>query len=139
MIGIQSVSKHEVRRMVRECFDLQGPEAVIFGHVLSRTDWLWAGFNDEELVCVFGARLGTIANPCAYIWLHTTPAVEDCKFHFIRQSQIVRDKILVDFPTIQGHCHKDAERSIRWMSLLGASFGHPEGDLIPFQIVRKNG
>lgn len=139
MIAIRTIDKPEVRRLIRADLGLSQREALLFGASLLRTHRVWVGYNDDRIVCVWGAQLGTITNPQAYIWLYTTPEVEDCKFTFIRQSQLVRDQLLVDFPTIHGHCHKDAERSIRWMRLLGARFGEPDGDLIPFQIARKDG
>lgn len=139
MIALHSLDKPQIRKMLRTDLGLTQREALLFGASLVGTDRVWVGYNDDKLVCVWGAKLGSIANPSAYIWLYTLPEVEDCKFVFVRQSQIVRDQLLVDFPAIHGHCHKDAERSIRWMKLLGATFGEPDGDLIPFQIVRKDG
>ncbi len=110
-----------------------------FSRVLGSTAAVWVGKVDGHLVCIWGLVPPSLADDRAYLWLHATERVREYEFTFVRQSQIAVRKMLEMFPTIYGHCETDAVRSRRWVKWLGATFGEPEGALIPFQIVRQNG
>ena len=101
--------------------------------------WVWIGWADDEVLCFMGLMPLTIFSDQAYLWLRTTPAMQEHVFTFIRHSQRLVAEMLQEFPLIIGHCEVSAARSIRWLRWLGAEFGAPEGQLVPFQIRAKHG
>src|SRR5260221_12953676 len=51
------------------------------------TTTVWAGYVDEELVCIWGLVPPTLLSEMAYLWLHTTEGVKDHEFVFVGRSQ----------------------------------------------------
>jgi hypothetical protein len=101
---------------------------------LNRSSVIWVGMEDETICCFWGVMLPTLISDRAYLWLHTTPALAEHKFVFIRHSQLAIREMLLDYPLIVGHCVAGETKSIRWLRWLGAKFLHPEGKLVPFEI-----
>jgi hypothetical protein len=63
--------------------------------------------------------------------------VEQHKFLFVRYSQRWLEQAKKEFPVITGHTVISNTSGIRWLRrYLGAEFGEPEGDFVPFQIRR---
>jgi hypothetical protein len=98
---------------------------------------LYVGRVDEEILCVWGLIPPTLLSDQAYLWLQITPAAAEHQFILVRRGQIEMKKMLEVYPKIVGHCEAGAAQSIRWLGWLGAEFGPPEGDLVPFIIQRK--
>jgi hypothetical protein len=98
---------------------------------------IWIGKVDGELACVWGVVLPTIMSDRAYLWLWTTEKIKEHPFVFVRRAQIVVAELLKEYSVVVGHTVVGARNSIRWLKWLGAKFGEPDGDLIPFQIGRK--
>ncbi len=98
------------------------------------TTTVWAGYVDEELVCIWGLVPPTLLSEMAYLWLHTTEGVKDHEFIFVRRSQRAIQEVLKMYPLIVGHCEVGSPRSVRWLKWLGAVFAQPEGKMIPFMI-----
>lgn len=101
---------------------------------LQRSAQVWVGMEDETVCCFWGVVMPTLISNRAYLWLHTTPALKEHTFVFVRHSQLVIKEILTEFPLIIGHCIVGETKSIRWLKWLGATFSHPEGKLVPFEI-----
>lgn len=97
----------------------------------------WVGQVDGVDLCVIGAVSPSFLSNHAYLWLLTTKAAEEHKFILVRYSQIFIEEILHTWPTLYGHCVVDQTRSIRWLKWLGAVFAEPEGELIPFRIMKE--
>ncbi len=95
---------------------------------------VWIGMDDDEVVAVWGLIPPTILSDMAYLWMFHTPHLTSHIFLFVRHSQRAIQTALEEFPLIVGHCSLDNPRSLRWLRWLGATFGNPEGPLIPFQI-----
>lgn len=106
---------------------------------LNQSTNVWVGTVDGELVCVWGLLPPTLLSDSAYLWLYTTKKLEECKFLFIRQSQIGVEAMLKQYPTIVGMVHKSNDKAKKWIKWLGASFAEPQEDMIPFTIRAKNG
>ena len=94
--------------------------------------WVW---TDESTIHGFwGLIPPTLLSDRAYIWLYTMPTLQHHQFTFVRHSQLAVKALLEQYPVIVGHCAKSANKSRRWLEWLGAKFGQPDGDLIPFEI-----
>jgi len=107
---------------------------------LRLSSFSWVGYVGEEIACVWGLVPPSLLSSQAYIWLYTTPVAEEHQFLLVRHSQIVIQTILNEhFPILTGHCLYGADRSIRWLRWLGATFGEPTGKGIPFMIRKKDG
>ncbi len=101
--------------------------------------WVWIGKKDDEVLCFMGLIPPTLLSDRAYLWLQTTPAMQDHVFTFVRHSQLLLAEMLKEFPLIVGHCEASQTKSIRWLRWLGAEFGTPIGRAIPFEIRAKHG
>lgn len=95
---------------------------------------LWIGTHGETILCFFGLNPPTLLSDTAYLWLHSTPAM--CKHSIPLMRHAIRSaKEWLDlYPHIVGHGHSNNPRSIRWLRLIGATFGEPTGSVIPFEI-----
>ena len=100
---------------------------------------MWKGIVDDRLLCIWGVIPPTLLSDRAYLWLITTEAVKDHEFILVRRSQIEIKQILKRYKAIYGHCQVGADRSVRWLRWLGATFGEPEGRLVPFVIRSQDG
>ena len=107
---------------------------MIMADALSQSTRVWVGMDDGKVAAFWGIMLPTLISDRAYLWLYTTPALDNHKFVFVRQSQVWIKETLKEFPLIVGHALVGEDKSIRWLKWLGAKFLHPEGRLIPFEI-----
>ena len=98
---------------------------------------VWLGYAEGQVQCLWGIVSPTLLSDRAYLWLYTTPHLTHHVFLLVRHSQRVVQEMLKDFPTITGHCEVRATKSIRWLRWLGATFGEPQGRLVPFIIRAK--
>ena len=119
--------------------DLRGlsiAEVDAFKQYVAKSTILYAAFASGKLIGLCGLITPTLLSDRAYLWLQTTEAAQEHEFILVRQSQIAVKEMLKKYPTIVGHCAVGAERSIRWLKWLGAAFGEPEGEMLPF-VIRK--
>lgn len=139
--SINPVSKSQLAGLISEL----GPDRMGAGELGILCDWIaksafvWSGVHGDRLLCLWGLMPPTLLSDQAYLWLHTTEAVKEHEFVLVRRSQIELKKMLERYPRIVGHCEVGAERSIRWLTWLGAEFGAIEGALVPFVIRSNNG
>lgn len=94
----------------------------------------WIGRDGDQILCFLGVIPPTLLSDRAYLWLYTTEHLREHVFIFVRYSQRVIAEILEQYPIIVGHAALGSDRSIRWLRWLGAEFGHPEGNYLPFEI-----
>lgn len=99
---------------------------------------LWNGFIDDEYICTWGLVPPTVFSTQAYIWMYATPAVRNHQFLFIRRSQIVIEGLLERYESLIGHCFIESHSSRKWLRFLGAEFGEPNGNIVPFTIRRRS-
>lgn len=100
----------------------------------SLASYLWLGYIRNQPVCAWGLVPPTYLADRAYLWLYSTPAVDEFKFQFVRHSQLVMEDMRKLYPVIYGVTKADEPRSIRWLEWLGAKFEAPNKGLRPFQI-----
>ena len=105
---------------------------------LNASVFAWTGLVDGQIVCIWGLVPPTLLSDSAYLWLITTPVVEDHKFAFVRHSQIILNGMLDSFPLIVGHVLADQPQSKKWLKWLGVKFMPAEGRLIPFELRRAS-
>lgn len=99
---------------------------------IMRSDYCWIGAVDGEVVCLWGIETQSIASGSAYLWLLTTPKVEDHTFLFVRRSQQFIKATRTRYKRIHGFVDVDFARSIAWLRWLGFTVGKPDGRLRPF-------
>lgn len=138
---IQSTDKAEVFRLISSTssVNLEAGERKILESFMGLSSHIWIGLVDKKLICFWGLNPPTLLSDCAYLWMYTTPALDEHMFVFVRQSQIAIEKMLAEYQLIGGHAAVGNSRAIRWLKWLGAEFGEPVGKLIPFYIRAKNG
>lgn len=104
-----------------------------------RSALTYVGTIDNDVVCAYGLIAPTLMSDEAYLWLLTTKCVSEHPFVFVRHSQMVIAEMLEIYSAITGHCNVTNTQAIKWLKWLGAKFGEPEGEMVPFQIRAKNG
>lgn len=100
---------------------------------------VWYCEIDGEFVGMWGTVPPTLMSDTTYLWVYTNEKVKEHQFVFIRHSQLAIAEVLEHWHAVHGHAVVGANKSIRWLKWLGAEFGEPEGNLIPFVIRRKDG
>lgn len=96
--------------------------------------WVWIGDVDGEVFGFWGLIPPTFLSDSAYIWFYHTPAIAKHQRAFIRHSRKVTAELLSHYPLLIGHGRLGDDRSLRWLAWCGATFGEPEGQLVPFEI-----
>lgn len=124
---------------ISSCVSLTDAELKIMENSVKQSTLCWTGYVDGRLSCVWGLISPTLLSERAYLWLFTTEVMKEHQFLFVRYSQLAMERMLEEYPVIVGHAQLGANRSIRWLRWLGAVFGEPQGQLIPFSIRQRNG
>jgi hypothetical protein len=133
-----------MRTSISSICDLKGvgltvEEAEVMRVCVALSSDVWTGYVDGKVACTWGVVPPSLLSETAYLWLYTTDIIEEHKFAFVRHSQVQIQRLLEVYKTIHGHCVLGSASSIRWLKWLGATFGEPDGKLIPFQIRKKDG
>ena len=135
MIAIQMYDKMTLREFVDTTgLVFEGRDASTMSTCLRTSSQVFIGKIAGELICSWGLIPPSLMSNQAYLWLYTTPMLAQHKFLFIRHSQRVVEGILETYPTIVGHVAIGNDLAFRWLRWLGATFGVPNGKLVPFRI-----
>jgi hypothetical protein len=107
--------KVEVRRIAGDSPILDGilDESL---QSLRRSELIWAGYADGELVVVWGLVPLSLLSDRAYLWSHTTKSVQSCKKTFVKLSRLAVAQALEAYPILFGIC----AGSTSWLRYLGA-------------------
>lgn len=137
--SVKRVDRSYVRNLISsaDCISLTVEEQKTFDHCLMLTSILWVGAVDGRLACTWGLVPPTLMSDRAYLWLYTTPEVEDHKFLFVRHSQRAMEEMLETYPIITGVTKVGWTQTIRWLRWLGAEFGDHHGQFLPFEIRKR--
>ena len=138
-VVIKQVTPGEVGGMVGLMKDMKGKERERVNRELAGTVPINAGYLNGELAAIWGVIPPTLASNQAYLWVYTTDALKDLysQFLFIRFSQVMVQDMLLLYESLVGVTEVTATKSIRWLKFLGAEYGEPSGEYIPFVIRRK--
>ena len=136
---LQRISKDELKELISPLTygNLTNAQRRSLRRCIAGTQKVWAGYVDETLLCVWGLVPPALMSEQAYLWLHTTKAMQEHVFIFVRHSQMVIEDMLKEYPLIVGETEVGADKSIRWLKWLGAKFGEPNGKMVPFVIHGK--
>ncbi len=130
-----------------EAYDLLYPDHLAMLPVLEQESMhraimnstrLWLGQDEGRVLAVWGLIPPTLMSDTAYLWLYTTKHLHQHSLILVRHSQRLVQSMLDDYPTIVGHGQVGARRSLRWLRWLGAEFGEPQGQFLPFTIKAKS-
>jgi hypothetical protein len=83
----------------------------------SRSDPLLAGTYNGEVLCFVGFIPASKLSDVAYIWMYSTPAVENHRLIVGRWAKLLIAEARKRYPVICGHCFD----SQRWLRSLGAT------------------
>ena len=126
----------DLLRAIRESPVAAMPDAeATMRDCLGRSADVWFGLVDGVLVCMWGLCPPTILSSSAWLWLFTINILPEHKFLFVRHSQLWVARMLDLYPEITGDMVEGGPK--RWLKWLGAEFGPPEGQRIPFVIKRR--
>lgn len=137
-VAIGQIERDDITRLISSTdyakLDSKGKAA--FDRCLLFTTQMWAGFHNGKFTCAWGIIPPSLLSLQAYLWLYVTEDLKGHEFLFVRHSQVAIEQILNDYPTIVGHTHVSLTKAIRWLRWLGAEYGEPQGEYVPF-IIRK--
>jgi hypothetical protein len=133
MTRIEKLSPFRAKTVIKNV-DFTSIEERTMDYFLMMSTFMWAGYVDNEIACVWGVVPPSLMSNRAYLWLFTTDVIKEHQFLLVRHSQVVIKEILKEYPVIVGHVLLGASKSMRWLKWLGAEFGYPQGNLIPFRI-----
>ncbi len=138
MISVRDSDGINIREVLRQSpvADVPGAEKTL-DECMRRSVAIKCGMVDGEVACMWGLIPPTLLSDQAYLWLLTTHVVDEHKFLFVRYSQRYVEKMLRVYPKIVGDVMIGNDRAVRWLKWLGAEFGEPQGQRIPFVIRKK--
>ena len=138
-VAIGKIDKPKIKALISPSIHgiLTEQEEETMNKCIMLSETLWIGTVDGELACMWGVVPPTLMSSQAYLWLHTTPLVQEHQFAFVRHSQRAIEELLKEYELILGDCLVGADQSIRWLKWLGAQFLDPVGMKIPFFIKKK--
>lgn len=113
-------------------------ESAIMSRWLLTSSEIWVAMVRDELACCWGLVTPTLLSFETYLWMYHTKLVEEHKFMFVRNSQLVIEQILEEYPVIYGHVKSHAEESKRWLRWLGAKIEEPIDGFRRFEIRKRS-
>ena len=132
---IKVVDSPGLSEILREAHvELTPRESRIIDDCHKKSFTTWVGYNGTELVCAWGIIPPSVLSDEVYLWLYATGAIKTNQFLFIRQSQIIIQRLLMEYRAVVGHVKADAVSSKRWLKWLGAEFGPAKAGFLPFRI-----
>ncbi len=139
-LNIQSVTANEAYDLIYtdHLAMLSSVDQETMQRAMMNSTQLWIGSQDGKILCVWGLIPPTMLSDRAYMWLRTTEHMQEHVFLFVRHSQRATAELLKHYPIIVGHCLASNRKAIRWLKWLGAEFGFPQGEFIPFEIKAKS-
>lgn len=99
---------------------------------------VYLGRINGELICCWGLVPPSFLATQAYLWMWAPEPMKH-QLVFVRHSQIVVRRMLDRYDEIIGDCMITARSSQRWLKWLGAEFGKPKDNIIPFSIRKPHG
>lgn len=98
-----------------------------------QADPLLAAYYGDELLGFTAFIPASAISDSAYIWVHTTEAVNNHRLATARMSRRWIKIFHSRYPRLVGHCFPKAS-TMSWLSFVGAQFGEPDRGLVQFEI-----
>lgn len=96
------------------------------------TKHLWAGFWNDQLLCIFGLTPPTMLSTNAHLWLITTNEAKRHPIIFGRWARRMVNHMLDLYPTITGFCVNGI--GLDWLASLNAELTYISPVLTSFEI-----
>lgn len=137
-IGIRAARLSDVDPVVDRISgmrEIKGDPKKVLADAIASADYTWVGTVDGKVGCVWGLKYTNILLGHVYIWVLTTPLVEEHQFRFVRGSKLFIDKVRERFPYICGWVDARNPKSVVWIKWLGFELGEKnEKGVRPFWI-----
>lgn len=92
---------------------------------------------DGVIAAVWGLVPPTLLSESAYFWLLHTKLVTEHKFLFVRHSQRIVAEYLERYTVLTGFMALGDPKVRKWLEWLGAEFGDPYKNSMPFWIRKR--
>ena len=125
MIQVCPVETKHIKQIVSKMRLEEGIERVgldkeaIVKSAVNEASYVFTALIDGKPACMWGIYQQTMLSDTAYMWLITTPLVEEHQFFFARKSYIYLAELKLHFRVIQGHVDSRFKRSVKWLKWLG--------------------
>lgn len=123
-----------ISQAVRET--LTDSEMIIMENAMIKSVDVWM-VSDGQMLGITGIAPDTLLAREAFIWNYTNPFNRRISAGAIRTTKMVVEHFLTRYDLLVGYCELSNAKSQRWVKWLGADFGQPNGQLIPFTIEAK--
>jgi hypothetical protein len=137
IVEIRRIEATEAARLTKDMI-LDERDGKTMDFCLLMSTIIWAGFIRGKLACIWGVIPPSLMSHQAYAWLNTTEVLKGHEFIFVRHSQMIFDEILEEYSAVVGHVIIGADKAYRWLRWLGAEFGPPQGQVVPYRITRHD-
>lgn len=138
MVIIRAGNLKDLKELLANSDHRDEPAAdVVLDQCIKKSEYLWVGKWDNEIICAWGLIPPTILSEQAHLWMLNATNIKEHKFIVVRHSQIFMEKMLEKYPKIVGYCKAGQKHSVKWLKWLGAEFMEPHGDMLPFVIRKK--
>lgn len=95
----------------------------ILEDALLRADSVWVYRVDNKPIAMLGIESKSIVDDIGYLWLVTSPAIEDHAFMFVRLSKQFVREAQEYYRVLWGLVDAKFDRSIKWLRLIGFRIG----------------
>lgn len=138
-VNVRNVGMDEVKRLISisNVVRIDGQDGKALNACLMLSRHHYVGLVGEKIACVWGLIPPSILSDQAYLWLYTTPLVDEHKFLFIRHSQRMMEEMLKQYSRIIGFANVGNDRAIRWIKWLGGVFSEAENGKMNFVITAE--
>lgn len=120
-VAIDTINRDDVKELIAqsEHIVMSKAERLSLDACVFISQYVYVGSVGGKVACMWGLVSPTLLSDQAYLWLYTSPLVENHKFLFIRHSQRWIEGALKEYNTIVGHVVKDNKKAIQWIKWLG--------------------
>jgi hypothetical protein len=135
-VDIQQADGHALMKQIKPT-GMSKQDRLALNACLMLSATTYCATVDGKGACIWGLVPPSLLSERAYLWLFTTDVANEHQFLLARHSQIIVQKMLEEYPILTGHCHIIDTRAQRWLKWLGAEFGFPQDQRVPFTIRKK--
>ncbi len=83
----------------------------------------WAGYADDDLVCIWGVTVGDISRGVGVPWLIATDGLEEITVPFLRRGWYYLNRMKVTYPILQNVVYEKNVTAKRWLQWMGFDMG----------------
>lgn len=123
-VAVETIDREEIKGLISnaEHIAMSSAERESLDACVFISQYVYVGKVDGKVACMWGLVSPTLLSDQAYLWLYSSPLVEQHKFLFIRHSQRWIEEALREYSVIVGHVTRGNTKAVQWIKWLGGEF-----------------